>query len=37
MANKADIVDHIANSVEGLTKKAAAEALAAELRGAAGK
>lgn len=31
MANKADIVDHIANSVEGLTKKAAAEALDAAI------
>ena len=26
MASKADIVDHIANSVDGLTKKAAGEA-----------
>ncbi len=29
MASKADIVDHIANSVEGMTKKAAGEALEA--------
>ncbi len=29
MASKADIVEHIANSVDGLTKKAAGEAFAA--------
>jgi DNA-binding protein HU-beta len=31
MASKADIVDHIANSVDGLTKKAAGEALEAAI------
>ncbi len=31
MAGKADIVEHIANSVDGLTKKAAGEALDAAI------
>ena len=31
MASKADIVEHIANSVDGLTKKAAGEALEAAI------
>jgi DNA-binding protein HU-beta len=31
MASKADIVEHIANSVDGLTKKAAGEALQAAI------
>ena len=31
MASKADIVEHIANSVEGLTKKAAGEAFDAAI------